>query len=121
MTESTAAAVAVTMTMTMASATFGFVIWFVIAVFFVVLLLAAFFVVAFFTARLSASATHEPHPLLIGTSTRYVGEWSSAWYMSLVLWKISLCHGLLCNDLAQFGDAVIVRNLLIFLHLGQGQ
>ncbi|TGV30756.1 hypothetical protein EN829_035755 [Mesorhizobium sp. M00.F.Ca.ET.186.01.1.1] len=64
--------------------TFHFVVRLVVAMFFVVFLLAALLVVAL-AMRLSASATHEPHPLLIVTSTKYVGEGALAWYTCLLL------------------------------------
>ncbi|WP_432774346.1 hypothetical protein AAFJ72_13620 [Brevibacillus gelatini] len=79
--------VAFAVMMTAAAATgftFHFVVRLVVAVFFVVFLLAALPVVAL-AMRSSASATHEPHPLLFVTSTKYVGEGGSAWYTCLFL------------------------------------
>ncbi|WP_157797553.1 hypothetical protein [Brevibacillus agri] len=66
------------------SFTFRSVVRLVVAMFFVVFPLAALLVVAL-AMRLSASATHEPHPLLFVTSTKYVGEGASAWYTCLFL------------------------------------
>jgi hypothetical protein len=66
-------------TATIATSALRFVNRLIVAVFLVVFLLAAFPNVTFTMRRPSASATHYLHPLLIGTSTRYVGDEALAW------------------------------------------
>ncbi len=81
-------------TATVATSALRFVNRLIVAVFFVVFLFAAFPNMALTVRRSSASATHYSHPLLIGTSTRYVGDEPLAWTSVYGFYKISYCPAL---------------------------